>query len=175
MFIYLYKPIYHETLFNSTDIIMNSSIRYILCALSLLLLPHLGAQAHDFTADITQFNKIAATKKLDSKEAIAARVAIERSQGIMDQADIKMLLKLRSTMNAALRELGEQPAFLSSEMKRIEIALANPKTIDASKLARARELYQTLQAEMTAYSALENEGVDSMKQALKLIETAPAK
>jgi hypothetical protein len=28
---------------------------------------------------------------------------------------------------------------------------------------------------MPAYNALENEGVDSMKQALKLIETAPAK
>jgi hypothetical protein len=157
------------------DTIMNASIRRMLCTLSFLLLTHLGAMAHDFTADIAQYNKVASTKKLDSKEAIAARVALERSQGIMDQADIKMLLKLRSTMNATLRELGEQPAFLSSEMKRIEAAMASPKTTDPAKLAKARELYQALQAEMPAYSALENEGVDSMKQALKLIETAPAK
>ncbi len=133
------------------------------------------AFAHDFTEDIAKYNQTAATKKLDSKEAIAARVALERSQGIMDQADIKMLLRIRSLTNSALRDLGEQPAFLSSELKRVEAALANPKTTDAAKLAKARATYQTLMAEKPAYDALENEGVDSMKQALKLIETAPNK
>ncbi len=131
--------------------------------------------AHDFTEDIAKYNQTAATKKLDSKEAIAARVALERSQGIMDQADIKMLLRIRSLTNSALRDLGEQPAFLSSELKRVEAALANPKNTDAAKLAKARATYQTLMAEKPAYDALENEGVDSMKQALKLIETAPNK
>lgn len=134
-----------------------------------------AAFAHDFTADIAQFNKMAAAKKMDSKEAIAARVALERSQGVMEQADVKMLLRIRSMTNAALRELGEQPAFLTSEMKRVEAALAAPKTADPAKLAKARELYQALLAEKPAYDALENEGVDSMKQALKLIETAPNK
>jgi hypothetical protein len=133
------------------------------------------ASAHDFTEDIAKYNQTAATKKLDSKEAIAARVALERSQGIMDQADIKMLLRIRSLTNSALRDLGEQPAFLSSELKRVEAALANPKTTDSTKIAKARATYQTLMAEKPAYDALENEGVDSMKQALKLIETAPSK
>jgi hypothetical protein len=133
------------------------------------------AMAHDFTDDIAKYNQTAATKKLDSKEAIAARVALERSQGIMDQADIKMLLRIRSLTNSALRDLGEQPAFLSSELKRVEAALANPKTTDAAKIAKARATYQTLMAEKPAYDALENEGVDSMKQALKLIESAPNK
>ena len=134
-----------------------------------------AAMAHDFTADIAQFNKTAATKKMDSKEAIAARVAMERSQGVMEQADVKMLLRIRSLTNSALRELGEQPAFLTSEMKRVEVALAAPKTTDPAKLAKAKELYQTLLAEKPAYDALETEGVDSMKQALKLIEIAPNK
>lgn len=139
---------------------------------TLLVVP---AMAHDFTEDIAKYNQTAATKKLDSKEAIAARVALERSQGIMDQADIKMLLRIRSLTNSALRDLGEQPGFLSSELKRVEAALANPKTTDAAKLAKARATYQILMAEKPAYDALENEGVDSMKQALKLIETAPNK
>ena len=86
-----------------------------------------------------------------------------------------MLLRIRSLTNSALRELGEQPAFLTSEMKRVEVALAAPKTTDPAKLAKAKELYQTLLAEKPAYDALETEGVDSMKQALKLIETAPNK
>ncbi len=136
---------------------------------------HTTASAHDFTADIAQFNKTAATKKMDSKEAIAARVALERSQGVMEQADVKMLLRIRGLTNSALRELGEQPAFLASEMKRVEAALAAPKTTDPVKLAKARELYQTLLAEKPAYDALENEGVDGMKSALMLIEKAPNK
>ena len=133
------------------------------------------ALAHDFADDIAKYNMTASGKKLDSKEAIAARVALERSQGVMEQADVKMLLRIRGLTNSALRELGEQPAFLTSEMKRVEMALANPKTTDPTKIAKARAMYQTLLAEKPAYDALENEGVESMKQALKLIESAPAK
>ena len=143
--------------------------------LVLLAAHHGGALAHDFSDDIAKYNQMAAAKKLDSKEAIAARVALERSQGVMEQADVKMLLRIRGMTNAALRELGEQPAFLSSEMKRVEVALANPKTTDPAKLAKARAIYQALLAEKPAYDALENEGVESMKQALKLIESAPGK
>lgn len=146
-----------------------------LLACSASLIVSLPAFAHDFTEDIAKYNQVAATKKLDSKEAVAARVALERSQGIMDQADIKMLLRIRSLTNSALRDLGEQPAFLSSELKRVEAALANPKTTDAAKIAKARATFQTLMAEKPAYDALENEGVESMKQAIKLIETAPNK
>jgi hypothetical protein len=86
-----------------------------------------------------------------------------------------MLLRIRSMTNSALRDLGEQPAFLTSEIKRVEAALANPKINDPAKIAKARATYQALMAEKPAYDILENEGVESMKQALKLIESAPAK
>lgn len=134
-----------------------------------------AAQAHDFGPDIAKFQQLSAGKKLDSKEAIQARLALERAQGQMDQADIKLLLRVRSLTNAGLRELGEQPAFLSSEYKRLEAALANPKTTDPAKLAKAREIFEQLSYEKPVYEALETEAVESMKQALKLIETAPGK
>lgn len=134
-----------------------------------------GAQAHDFGADIARFQQVAATRKLDSKEAIQARLALERAQGQMDQADIKLLLRIRSLTNAGLRELGEQPAFLSSEYKRLEAALANPKTSDPARIAKAREIFAQLAHEKPVYEALEAEAVDSLKRALQLIETAPAR
>ena len=134
-----------------------------------------AAHAHDFSPDIARYQQVAASKKLDSKEAIQARLALERAQGQMDQADVKMLLRIRSLTNAGLRELGEQPAFLSSEYKRLEAALANPKTSDPAKLARAREIFAQLNHEKPVYEALETEAVDNMKQALKLIESAPSK
>jgi hypothetical protein len=134
-----------------------------------------GAQAHDFGPDITKYQQLAATRNLDSKEAIQARLALERAQGQMDQADVKMLLRIRSLTNAGLRELGEQPAFLSSEYKRLEAALANPKTTDPARIAKAREIFVQLAHEKPVYEALETEAVESMKQALKLIEAAPSK
>lgn len=134
-----------------------------------------GVQAHDFGPDIARFQQLAATKKLDSKEAIQARLAMERALGQMDQADIKMLLRIRSLTNAGLRELGEQPAFLSSEYKRLEAALASPKTNDPAKIAKAREIFAHLSHEKPVYEALETEAVENMKQALKLIEAAPSK
>ena len=133
------------------------------------------AQAHDFGPDIARYQQLAAAKKLDSKEAIQARLALERAQGQMDQADIKMLLRIRSLTNAGLRELGEQPAFLSSEYKRLEAALANPKTTDPAKIAKAREIFVQLAHEKPVYEALESEAVENMKQALKLMEAAPSK
>src|SRR5687767_7423326 len=121
-----------------------------------------GAQAHDFGPDITRYQQLASTKKLDSKEAIQARLALERAQGQMDQADIKMLLRIRSLTNAGLRELGEQPAFLSSEFKRLEAALASPKTNDPAKLAKARDIFAQLSHEKPVYEALETEAVENM-------------
>ena len=133
------------------------------------------AFAHDFTEEIAKYNQIAAAKKLDSKEAIAAKVALERSQAIIEQADVRMLLRIRSMTNNAFKELGEQPAFLTSEMKRLEAALANPKVSDPGKIAKARAIHQALLSEKPAYDALDAEATESMKQALKLIDTAPAK
>jgi len=149
------------------------SIRIAVIAATLAL--GASAQAHDFSPDIAKYQQVAATRKLDSKEAIQARLALERAQGQMDQADIKMLLRIRSLTNAGLRELGEQPAFLSSEYKRLEAALTNPKTNDPAKVAKAREIFSQLNHEKPVYEALETEAVENMKQALKLIEAAPAK
>ena len=134
-----------------------------------------AASAHDFGPDIAKYQQVAASKKLESREAIQARLALERAQAQMEHADIKMLLRIRSLTNAGLRELGEQPAFLSSEYKRLETALANPKTNDPAKIAKAREIFATLSHEKPVYEALENEAVDNMQQALKLMESAPSK
>lgn len=149
------------------------SIRTALVPLLLALAT--GAQAHDFGPDIARFQQVAASKKLDSKEAIQARLALERAQGQMDQADIKLLLRIRSLTNAGLRELGEQPAFLSSEYKRLEAALENPKTNDQAKIAKARAIFAQLSHEKPVYEALEAEAVESLKQAMQLIEAAPSK
>ena len=149
------------------------SIRTALVPLLLALAT--GAQAHDFGPDIARFQQVAASKKLDSKEAIQARLALERAQGQMDQADIKLLLRIRSLTNAGLRELGEQPAFLSSEYKRLEAALENPKTHDQAKIAKARAIFAQLSHEKPVYEALEAEAVESLKQAMQLIEAAPSK
>jgi hypothetical protein len=149
------------------------SIRTVL--IPALLAFSAAAQAHDFGPDIARYQQLAAAKKLDSKEAIQARLALERAQGQMDQADIKMLLRIRSLTNAGLRELGEQPAFLSSEYKRLEAALANPKTTDPARIAKAREIFLQLAHEKPVYEALESEAVENMKQALKLMEAAPSK
>ncbi|PVY87458.1 hypothetical protein C8C95_4700 [Acidovorax sp. 99] len=150
-------------------------MNFRIAAISLILAFGASAQAHDFGPDIARYQNLAATKKLDSNEAIQARLALERAQGQMDQADIKMLLRIRSLTNNGLRELGEQPAFLSSEYKRLEAALANPKTNDPAKLAKAREIFAQLSHEKPVYEALEAEAVENMKQAIKLIEAAPVK
>lgn len=144
-------------------------------AISAMLVLGTSALAHDFGPDIARYQQVAATRKLDSKEAIQARLALERAQGQMDQADIKMLLRIRSLTNAGLRELGEQPAFLSSEYKRLEAALANPKTNDPDKIARGREIFAQINHEKPVYEALETEAVENMKQALKLMEAAPSR
>jgi hypothetical protein len=86
-----------------------------------------------------------------------------------------MLLRIRSLTNAGLKELGEQPAFLSSEYKRLEAAIANPKTNDPAKIAKAKEIFSQLNHEKPVYEALEAEAVENMKQALQLLEKAPSK
>jgi hypothetical protein len=144
-------------------------------AISALLVLGTSALAHDFGPDIAKYQQVAATRKLDSKEAIQARLALERAQGQMDQADVKMLLRIRSLTNAGLRELGEQPAFLSSEYKRLEAALTNPKTNDPAKVAKAREIFAQINHEKPVYEALEAEAVENMKQALTLMEAAPSR
>ena len=131
--------------------------------------------AHDFTVETAKFNQVAATKKADSKEVMQARQAMERALGLLEQADVKILLRIRSMTNAGFKELGEQPAFLTSEIKRLEAAIANPKTTDTTKIAKAKEILAALLVEKPVYDALDKESGDSMKQALTLLESAPNK
>ena len=131
--------------------------------------------AHDFTVETAKFNQVAATKKADSKEVMQARQAMERALGLLEQADVKILLRIRSMTNAGFKELGEQPAFLTSEIKRLEAAIANPKTTDTAKIAKAKEILAALLVEKPVYDALDKESGDSMKQALTLLESAPNK
>ena len=133
------------------------------------------AVAHDFSADIAKFNSVAATRKPDSEQAIQARLALERAQAEIDQADLKMLLRIRSLTNAGLRAVGEQPAFLGSEIKRLEAALASPKTTDPAKLAEARDILARLAVEKKVYDTLEHSAVEQMGRAIKTMESAPAK
>jgi hypothetical protein len=75
------------------------------------------------------------------------------------QADVKMLLSIRGLTNSGLKASGEQPAFLGSEIKRLETALASSRASDAAKLAQAREALARLHVEKKVYDALENSAV----------------
>jgi cysteine-S-conjugate beta-lyase len=50
------------------------------------------ALAHDLTAENAQFARMAATKDMNSEQGIAARVALERANGEIEQGDVRMLL-----------------------------------------------------------------------------------
>jgi hypothetical protein len=131
------------------------------------------ALAHDFTAENAQFARIAATKDMNSEQGIAARVALERANGEIEQGDVRMLLRIRSMTNDAFKAIGGQPAFLTSEIKRLEEAIANPK--DSSGVAKAQELLVRIKAEKAAYDIIDKSAGANMKQALELIERAPPK
>ncbi len=133
------------------------------------------AWAHDMSSDIARFHQLTAARKPDSEAALAARLAFERAQAGIEQADVKMLLRIRALTNTGLRHLGEPPASLTSEFKRFEAALAHPKTSDAAKIAAAKESFAQLAAEMKVYTTLETQAVAQMKEALQLMESAPAK
>jgi len=148
-------------------------IRTIFCS-ALLALASAG-QAHDLSHDVAKFHQIAGNKKPDSKEAIQARIALERAQAQMDQSESKMVLHMRHITNAALSDLGESPASLPNELARLEAAVRSPKTNDPAKIAKARETLDAVKQEMAAFAAINAEALENMKQALKLIETAPAR
>lgn len=145
----------------------------VVIAASSLAITHV--QAHDFTSEIAKFRATAEKKNMDSPDGVAAIIALERAQGEIEQADVRMLLRIRSMTNNALKALGDQPAFLTSEIKRLEAAMANPKTTDSAKIAEAKAIYSRLVVEKKAYDALDKSAGDQMNTALKLVETAPAK
>ena len=135
----------------------------------------LAASAHDFSAEIARFNATAAGKRVDSEQVIAAKLSLERAMAEIEQADVKMLLRIRSLTNAGLKALGEQPAFLASEIKRLETALANPRVNDPAKVAEARDVLEKLRIEKKVYDTLEASAEEQMKRAQQLVESAPAK
>jgi hypothetical protein len=132
-----------------------------------------SAIAHDFTAENAKFSSVATTKDMSSPQGVAARVALERANAEIEQGDVRMLLKIRSMTNDAFKAIGGQPAFLGSEIKRLEDAIAAPK--DAAGVAKARELLERIKAEKAAYDVIDKSAGENMKQALQLIEAVPAR
>ena len=132
-----------------------------------------AAAAHDFTKENAKFQEVAAAKDMSSPAGVEARVALERANAEIEQGDVRMLLKIRSMTNDGFKAIGGQPAFLGSEMKRLEDAIANPK--DATGVAKAKELLARVKAEKAAYDVIDKSAGENMKKALELIEKVPPK
>jgi hypothetical protein len=132
-----------------------------------------AAFAHDFTQENAKFQSVAAFKDMNSPIGVEARVALERANAEIEQGDVRMLLKIRSMTNDAFKAVGGQPAFLTSEIKRLEDAIANPK--DPSGVAKAKEMLVRIKAEKAAYDVIDKSAGENMKKALELIEKVPPK
>ena len=130
-----------------------------------------AALAHDFTAENAKFSSVATTKDMMSPTALEAKVALERANAEIEQGDVRMLLRIRSMTNDAFKAIGGQPAFLGSEIKRLEDAIASPK--DAAGVAKAKEILARIKVEKAAYDAIDKSAGENMKKALELIERAP--
>ncbi len=141
--------------------------------LSGLILSISAAGAHDFTKENAKFHEVAATRDMTSPGGVEARVALERANAEIEQGDVRMLLKIRSMTNDAFKAVGGQPAFLASEIKRLEEAIAKPA--DPSGVAKAKELLVRIKAEKAAYDVIDKSAGENMKKALELIEKAPPK
>lgn len=131
------------------------------------------AFAHDFTQENAKFQGVAASKDMNSPVGVEARVALERANAEIEQGDVRMLLKIRSMTNDAFKAIGGQPAFLGSEIKRLEDAIASPK--DPSGVATAKEMLVRIKAEKAAYDVIDKSAGENMKKALELIEKVPPK
>jgi hypothetical protein len=132
-----------------------------------------AAFAHDFTQENAKFQSVAASKDMSSPTGVEARVALERANAEIEQGDVRMLLKIRSMTNDAFKAVGGQPAFLGSEIKRLEDAIANPK--DPSGVAKAKDMLVRIKAEKAAYDVIDKSAGENMKKALELIEKVPPK
>lgn len=131
------------------------------------------AFAHDFTQENAKFQGVAASKDMNSPAGVEARVALERANAEIEQGDVRMLLKIRSMTNDAFKAIGGQPAFLGSEIKRLEDAIASPK--DPSGVVKAKEMLVRIKAEKAAYDVIDKSAGENMKKALELIEKVPPK
>ena len=131
------------------------------------------ALAHDFAAELARFDQIAATKDLGSQQAVEARIMSERAQGELEQAETRLLLRVRALTNSALREAGGQPAFLTSEIRRLEAAIEETARTDPAVRQRVAPLMAQLRLTKAAYDALDRGSSERMQEALRLIEAAP--
>jgi hypothetical protein len=150
----------------------NWTMRKIIIALAIASAAT-AAFAHDFTQENAKFQSVAATKDMNSPIGIDARVAVERANAEIEQGDVRMLIKIRSMTNDAFKAIGGQPAFLTSEIKRLEEAIANPR--DPSGVAKAKDLLTRIKAEKAVYDIIDKSAGENMKKALDLIEKAPPK
>lgn len=132
------------------------------------------AVAHDFSAELARFAAIAATRDIGSEGAIAARIASERAQAELEQAEVRLLVQVRSLTNQALQLAGAQPAFLTSEIRRLEAAAATG-TREPAIQARLDALLVQVRIAKAAYDALDKSSSERMQEALRLIEAAPAR
>ena len=135
-------------------------------------LASMAALAHNIDADITKFEKINATKDPNSKEAREAKVLIEQARAVYFHSDTVQLLRIRALLNDGFKFVGAQPAFLGSEIKRLEDAIASPKTSDPAMTDAARKLLLQAKAEKAAYDVLHDSVGEKIDQAMKLIEAA---
>lgn len=142
------------------------------CAIAAFAVLGATAHAHDIDKELATFAKAYATKDPNSAEAKAAKLLVERAQAYFQYSDNAQLLRIRSLTNNGLKSVGEQPAFLASEIKRLEAAVANPKTTDPEKIGQAKKFLEQAKAEKAAYDALDASVADNFKEAMKLLDAA---
>ncbi len=134
-------------------------MRHIILACALICAS--GANAHDFTKENAKFQEIAANKDMTSRSASkprrpGARECRNRAGRCAYAAEI------RSLTNDAFKAVGGQPAFLASEIKRLEEAIANPK--DPSGVATAKALLEKIKAEKAAYDVIDKSAGEEYAQ-----------
>ncbi len=130
------------------------------------------AHAHDIDKELSAFASVYASKDSSSTEARAAKLLVEQAQAFFQYADNDQVLHIRSLTNKGLAAAGEPPASLSNELKRLEAAVANPKTTSPAKIAEAKRFLEEAKSEKAASDALEKAVFDNFKQAMKLLEAA---
>lgn len=130
------------------------------------------AHAHDIDEEMAAFASVYASKDPSSTEARAAKLLVEQAQAFFQYADNDQVLHIRSLTNKGLAAAGESPASLSNELKRLEAAVANPKTADAAKIAEAKRFLEEAKSEKAANDVLEKAVFDNFEQAMKLLEAA---
>lgn len=147
----------------------NGSTMKRILAIALLILGCLQAHAHDIDKEMAAFTAAYATKDASSSQARAAKLLVEQAQALYRYSDNDQVLRIRTLTNQGLTAAGERPASLTHELKRLEAAVATPKTTDPAKIAEARKLLGQARAEKSAYDAIEKAVFENFEQAMRLL------